>query len=210
MLRSYVETKEEWEKYLPLVLYAYHTAVHSSIGFTPFELMYGRPSQQAPFDQLHSFDADSYQHHLQAKLAEMRGFVEINLAGSASRQSNNYNKHSQTRQFKVGDHIWLSIPTAKKLDPKWDGRWTITAVKGPLNMQISDGTVSKVVHVNRLRHQIQPTPTDGPSQQKPFNTDWTPPQIDHFTKFYSDPIVPRRYPSRACCPPLRYTDTGVT
>ena len=72
MLCTYVETKEEWKKYLPLVLYAYHTAVHSSTEFTPFELMYGEPSQQAPFDQLHSFDADSYQHHLKAKLAEMR------------------------------------------------------------------------------------------------------------------------------------------
>ena len=140
----------------------------------------------------------------------MRDFVETNLAGSASRQSNNYNKHSQTRQFKVGDHVWLSIPTAKKLHPKWDGRWTITAVKGPLNMPISDGTVSKVVHVNRLRHRIQLTATDDPLQQKPFSTDWTPPQIDHFIEFYLDPIVLRRYPSRARCPPLHYTDTGVT
>ena len=31
-----------------------------------------------------------------------------------------------------------------------------------------------------------------------------------FTEFYSDPIVPRRYPSRARRPPRRYTDTGVT
>ena len=44
MLCMYVETKEKWEKYLLLVLYAYHTAIHSSTGFTPFELMYGRPS----------------------------------------------------------------------------------------------------------------------------------------------------------------------
>ena len=110
----------------------------------------------------------------------------------------------------MGDHVWLSIPTAKKLDPKWDSRFTITAVKGPLNMQISDGTVSKVVHVNRLRHRIQPISTDDPSQQNPLSTDWTPPQIDHFTEFYSDPIVPRRYPSRAHRPPLHYTGTGVT
>ena len=71
-------------KYLPLVLYAYHTAVHSSTGFTPFELMYGRPPQQAPFEQLHSFDVASYQQHLQTKLAEMCDFVETNLAESAS------------------------------------------------------------------------------------------------------------------------------
>ena len=171
--------------------------------------MYGRLSQQASFDQLHSFDADSYQHHLKAKLAEICDFVETNLKGSISRQSNNYNKHSQTRQFKVGEGVWLSIPTAKKLDPKWDGRWTITAVKGPLNMQISDGTISKVVHVNRSHHQMQPTPNDDPSQQKPFSTDWIPPQINHFTAFYSDPVRPRLRPSRAHCPLLCYTDSGV-
>ena len=154
MLRSYVETKEEWEKHLPLILYAYRTAIHSSTGFTPFELMYGRPPQQAPFEQMHFFDTDSHHHHLQAKLAEMRDFVETNLAESASRQRDHYNKHSQTRKFTVGDHVWLSIPTAKKLDPQWDGRWTITALKGPLNMETSDGIVSKVVHVNWLRHRI--------------------------------------------------------
>ena len=71
MLRSYVETKEEWENHLPLILYAYRTAIHSSTGFTPFELMYGRPPQQAPFEQMHFFDTDSHHHHLQAKLAEM-------------------------------------------------------------------------------------------------------------------------------------------
>ena len=42
LLRTYVEKKEEWEKYLPLALFAYRTAVHSSTGVTPFKLMYGR------------------------------------------------------------------------------------------------------------------------------------------------------------------------
>ena len=67
----------------------------------------------------------------------------------------------------VGECVWLSIPTAKKLDPQWDGGWTITKVKGPLNMEVSDGNISKVVHVNRLRHRIQPASTDGTPQQTP-------------------------------------------
>ena len=83
--------------------------------------MYGRPPQQAPFQQFHSFDTDSYQHHLRAKLAEMRDFVETNLAESANQQRINYNKHSHNRKFAVGDRVWLSIPTAKKLDQQWDG-----------------------------------------------------------------------------------------
>ena len=86
----------------------------------------------------------------------MRDFVETKLAESANRQRTNYNKHSHNRKFAVGDRVWLSIPTAKKLDPHWDGRWTITAVKGPLHIEIPDGTISKVVHVNRLRCNLLP------------------------------------------------------
>jgi len=42
IFRCYVDTKEDWGKYLPLVLYAYHTAVHSSTGTSPFMLMFGK------------------------------------------------------------------------------------------------------------------------------------------------------------------------
>ena len=39
LLRSYVNDHAEWERYLPLVLFAYRTAVHASTGMTPFEMM---------------------------------------------------------------------------------------------------------------------------------------------------------------------------
>ena len=41
MLRTYVEQDYEWEWYLPLVLYVYHTAVHTSTGVSLFVRMYG-------------------------------------------------------------------------------------------------------------------------------------------------------------------------
>ena len=36
LLRSYVDNKADWEQYLPLVLYIYRTAVHSSTGVSPY------------------------------------------------------------------------------------------------------------------------------------------------------------------------------
>ena len=42
MLRSYVENEADWERHLPLVLYAYRTSVHSSTGIEPYVLMFGR------------------------------------------------------------------------------------------------------------------------------------------------------------------------
>ena len=43
LLRSYVDIDKQydWEQHLPLLLYAYRTASHSSTGVKPFVLMMG-------------------------------------------------------------------------------------------------------------------------------------------------------------------------
>ncbi len=41
LLRAYVDKQNDWERYLPLILYAYRTSVHSSMGASTFMLMYG-------------------------------------------------------------------------------------------------------------------------------------------------------------------------
>ena len=152
LLRSYVETQDEWERYLPLVLFAYRTAVHATTGVSPFVLMFGRSPQISDLSTPTAFDSASYQTQLQAKLAELQDFVECHTTQAASKQKATYDKHSTSRLFRVGDTVWLSIPTAGKLDPRWEGRWVVKSVKSPLNMEITDGTRTKVVHVNRL-HQ---------------------------------------------------------
>eukprot|EP00253_Pinus_taeda_P031462 PITA_31462 len=44
MLRMYVmDQQSHWEKYLPLVEFAYNNSYHSSIGMPPFEALYDRP-----------------------------------------------------------------------------------------------------------------------------------------------------------------------
>jgi transposase InsO family protein len=44
MLRMYVmDNQTHWEKYLPLVEFAYNKSFHSSIRMPPYEALYGRP-----------------------------------------------------------------------------------------------------------------------------------------------------------------------
>ena len=156
LLRSYVDTQDDWEYYLPLVLYAYRTAVHSSTGASPFLLMYGRLPCSTPFSKSLSFDTQSYPTFLRA---ELRDFVDTNLAAAAHKQKEQYDRHTRTRSFRIGDAIWLSVPTAGKLDPQWEGEWIVDSIKSPITIEIANGRTSKVVHVNRLQHRCTPSTT---------------------------------------------------
>ena len=128
------------------VLYAYRTAVHSSTGVSPFELMYGCYAHKPPLPTrtTHVF---SYQDLLHAKLAQLYDFVELNNVQASGHQKHHFDHVTQSRTFIVGDLVWLSIPTAGKLDPKWEGGWVIQSVQSPITYPISDGR-TKTVHIN--------------------------------------------------------------
>ena len=91
----------------------------------------------------------------------MQGFVETNLVEAAQAQKLSYDRQSKTTKFHEGDSVWLSIPTAGKLSPRWDGGWIIQEeVKSAVTMKIKNDHHSKVVHVNCLRHRIQKLPEE--------------------------------------------------
>ena len=139
----YTDTQEEWECYLPIFLFAYHTVVHSSTGVSPFELMFGHSPVQNPFPTQTTYDAVSYQSQLRTKLAQLSDFVEGHLAQVAHKQKTACDRHTQQRNLKIVDPVWLLSPPAGKLDLKWEGGWEIQSVQGP-------STRTKTVHVNRL------------------------------------------------------------
>ena len=49
LLRCYTETEDDWEEFLPRILYTYRTTVHSSTRVSPFQLMFGRSPAITPF-----------------------------------------------------------------------------------------------------------------------------------------------------------------
>ena len=201
MLRCYVSTEEDWETYLPLVLYAYRTAPHSTTGVSPFQLMFGRDPKQVTFPPTNAFDSSSYAAYLLAKLAKLQDFVATNTTTAAQQQKNHYDKTSVTRTFSVGEPVWLSVPTAGKLQPRWEGNWTVQEIKGPVNLKITDGKRIRVVHKNRVQHRVQPQQhTEEASPETSQTAEWCPPQIDHL-EAPSAMESERRYPQRNRRPP---------
>ena len=147
-------------------------------------LVYGRHPTQTGLPCATAFDPESYSAQLSANLAELRDFVHTSLAAAAEHRKSTYDKHSMTRSFNIGDLECLSIPTAKKLDPRSEGEWRVTAVKTPLSVEITNGKRTRVVHVNRLHHRHQPTSSEATSSENThvsdgLPTEWSPPWIEH-------------------------------
>ena len=91
-------------------------------------LMFGREPHALLFDSSFTFDPGSYQHYLRAKLTELQDLVESNLVKASNNQKTYYDKHTKALSFDVNDKVWLSIPTAGKLQPKWEGGWRVISV----------------------------------------------------------------------------------
>ena len=141
LLRTYVEREEDWECHLSLVLFAYRTAIHSSTGVSPFVMMFGRQPKLPP--STNAFDAMTYSKSLCAKLDHLKDFVDTHLQQAAQHQKAAYDRHTKVRSFQVGQPVWLSVPTAGKLDPRWEGKWKVTRIMSPVTVEISDGEQSK-------------------------------------------------------------------
>ena len=98
--------------------------------------------------------------------------------------------------------MWLSMPTAGKLDPKWEGEWVIQSVQSPVTYTISDGRRTKTVHINRLRPRLQAATDTTVVDQQPQQQTWEPPSIEHVIQ--TDSIQQAQYSSRVRRPPDRY------
>ena len=130
----------------------------------------------------------SYSQQIQRKLAQMFELVELHLIESGSSQKAYYDSKSASQPpFSQGSHVWLSVPTAGKLDPKWECGWTVTqqiAEQPTVQIKHTDGRV-KTVHINRLRlHIIRSgphtiTPVSHDNQAPTATPDWQPPFFEH-------------------------------
>ena len=201
MLRTYTQQQSDWEQHLPLVPFAYRSATHPSTGLSPFELMFGRSATHADLPEL-AFEPMSYQADVRKRLAEFYDLVETHHTQAAEHQMSNYDRHTQSRKFAEDDLVWLSCPTAKKLDARREGGWKITkAINMSTNtFEIKSTKGTKVVHGNRLRHRLQPD-TSGPQLEEVDQLPWQPPSIWHET--ITDEPQASRYPQRERRPPDR-------
>ena len=159
------ERPKDWDKYLGAVLFAYRDVTQESLGFSPFELVYGRQVRgpMCILRELWTKDiADSevkttYQYivDLRERLETTSQMARDNLEAASSRYKKYYNKKAKDRDMKVGEKVLVLLPTSSnKLLMQWKGPYEIVAKLGKVDYKIDMQGKVKTFHANMLKRYI--------------------------------------------------------
>lgn len=160
------ERPADRDKYLSASLFAYRDAPQESLGFSPFELVYGHEVRE-PMKILRELwtkeieDPEvrsTYQYvvDLKERLEATCKMARENLERSSGRYRNYYNKGARERQMSVGEKVLVLLPNASnKLLMQWKGPFTIVEKVGKVDFKIDMGGKLKTFHANMLQLYVE-------------------------------------------------------
>ena len=163
--RMCAERPQDWDRYINPLLFAYRETPQASLGFSPFELLYGR-SVRGPMSilkELWSGDVDvpevrsTYQFviDLRDRLEQTCKLARDELGKSSARMRRYYNRGARARKFNVGDLVLLLLPTDhNKLLMQWKGPFPVIEKVGDMDYRVRIGSGVKVFHANLLKRYV--------------------------------------------------------
>lgn len=144
MLACYINDHlDNWDKFLPLVLFAYRTSPHQATGISPFELLYGR-KPRLPLDA-NLFDREidalsSTSDYLRSLRNIIRDLQQKAHLSIEKRQKTPSRTDGTTKHvYDCGSQVLLRttpialLPRGRKLQPRWDGPYLVWAQTSPVN-----------------------------------------------------------------------------
>jgi hypothetical protein len=163
-LRCFVsETPKMWTKYLPMAEFWYNTTLHSAIGMTPFEALYGRPPPKLvdyiPGEsKIASLDEALQQRHQILKL------LKENLHRARNRMIQQANKKRTDKSFEPGQWVYLKLQpyrqvsvqnrVSQKLSKRYYGPFRILKRVGSVAYELElppTARIHPVFHISLLK-----------------------------------------------------------
>ncbi|XP_071098995.1 uncharacterized protein [Haliotis cracherodii] len=163
--RMCAERPYDWDRYVAALLFAYREVPQESLGFAPFELLYGR-TVRGPVQILREIWTKDIQNpevrttyeyvlDLQNRLEDTIHIAQQELKKKSGKYKKFFDAKSQARKMKVGDKVLLLLPTdSNKLLLQWKGPYVILEAFGIGNYRIQVGNKTKTYHANLLKKYI--------------------------------------------------------
>ena len=185
---------DEWDEYIPKCLLAYRASLHSSTGFSPALLQFGRelrlPSDiMQPMAPADAINYDEYVRRLHRTILTAFREAKAGITAAQSHQKTVYDRKVSGPVYKVGDYVLLHRPKPPPgVPPKthlpWQGPYLIVFQRSPTVFAIRDPAHPQrdvlTVHYNQLKPYALPSsssylrpvspPTPGSTQVLPTDT----------------------------------------
>jgi len=154
-LAKYANTKKnDWDLYIPSVLFAYRNMKHNTTKYEPFQLTYGRKAK-LPIDY-DNYSPDNNEitcllertNQLINNLKRDRFKAQDNIYISQQKQAQYHDKKIKPVDYKIGNQVLLyksHLHNKKKLEERWKGPYYIhdKIGNGVYKLRTIDGKVLK-------------------------------------------------------------------
>jgi hypothetical protein len=164
MLSAFVDKNQKnWDELVPLLMLAYRSSVHESIGISPNEMVFGR-QVTLPIDLVlgrtdpERNDISDYIRNLSEKIDKVHSFARNNLELNSQNMLREYNAKIQHNPYKSGDLVWVYYPNQnlgleRKLSRHWAGPFKIKEKINDVLYKIQKHPRHRgeIIHHNRLK-----------------------------------------------------------
>ena len=172
MMRALTESFcGDWDECLPWILFSYREIPVETLGFSPFELTFGR-HVYGPLGMLKSTwlrndqslekarsNVVKFMLDMREKLASCQELALKFAEHAQAKEKTWYDRKARDRIFEVGQRVLVFLPIpGKPLEPKYQGPFTIIRKVGPVDYVIATPTKrrpTRLCHVNMLKAYIE-------------------------------------------------------
>lgn len=126
------DSSKNWDEYMKYASFCYNTTQHSSTGFTPYELVFGRTANKpSDVDYEEIQTTHDYSTELRMKLLAMEIKAKARLLDNKEKSKVRYDQKlgPKLRDIRSGDRVYVKEASAGKLDPKWSGPYVVSSVE---------------------------------------------------------------------------------
>ena len=164
----------EWDKRLPLLLFAYRSVIQESTKESPFFLVYGRDPrlptgsllEQSPIT--YPVDVEDYRTELLCTLKKTHALALESIRKAQEKQKRFYDRQSTATKFKIGDRVMVYMPSEtsgkdRKLARPYHGPYrviSLTQTNAEVKLIERPTEPTIFVALNRLRKCYPEQPND--------------------------------------------------
>ena len=157
-LTAFVTENKEWDCWLSELSFAYNSSIHTTTGFSPFELMFGRKAH-IPLDILYNYHKESESipvEQFKDNLNKMYAIAQEKMNARQDKYATYVDRKKLDDILYVDDKVYVYFPRMKrmKLVPNWYGPFRVIFADHPvyrIEIKTQNRTFTKVVTRDRIK-----------------------------------------------------------